>query len=215
MSLIDLQKQGRIVVKGVYVSLFIVVVFYLVTRALPMLIVTRENYTDYYWPRAGWLFLHVLTGILTTSLGVIQFFPNLRKKSIRLHKLNGYVYVLSVGIAATGAGYLALTTKLNSIYSAGLLLGAIVWVITTAIALYAVKIRNVNQHQEWMTRSYVVSLFFIIYMFIKDICRELNLINVIGTEAEASALLVWVSWTVPLFLTEVVLQLKKLIRSKK
>jgi uncharacterized membrane protein len=200
-------KSATYVLKSIAAS---IVAYYLITSAFPKLIVTEANYTEYYWFRAPWLFLHVFTGITTTVLGPFQFITRVRVKHLALHRLLGKVYIYSVVVAAVTANYLAATTSLNSTYSIGLSVGAVIWLVTTAMALYAIKCRNIDQHKEWMTRSYVISLFFILYMFLKDISFRLGLPAFIGSELEARALLVWASWSIPLFMTEFFLQNKKI-----
>jgi uncharacterized membrane protein len=190
----------------------LIVLFVLFTKALPMLIVTKANYTDYYWHRAGWLFGHVITGILTTLLGPFQFIQSLRNRHIKFHKALGKIYIVCVLISSITANYLAFTTPLNLIYSVGLSVGGIFWISTTGMALLAIKKRNILQHNEWMTRSYIISLFFILYLFIKDVSVGLGLARLMSSMSDVSALLVWVSWSIPLFITEIILQGRKLYK---
>jgi uncharacterized membrane protein YozB (DUF420 family) len=39
----------------------------------------------------------------------------------------------------------------------------VAWVLTTSMALYSVRTRRIEQHREWMLRSYTVTLAFVTY----------------------------------------------------
>jgi len=48
-------------------------------------------------------------------------------------------------------------------YVAGLFTLSIAGLITTGMALYAIRTRRIEQHREWMLRSYTVTVGFVTY----------------------------------------------------
>lgn len=108
-----------------------------------------------------WLMiLHGPAGALALLLAPFQFSDRLRRRSLRLHRILGRLYVAGVVIAAPAAVPIAfilgppLLVMAAMIQSGG-------WLLTTAIALYCVRTGNIRQHQEWMTRSYPFAMVFV------------------------------------------------------
>jgi hypothetical protein len=58
---------------------------------------------------------------------------------------------------------------------------------------------------EWVVRSYVVTFTFVTFRWL----AELGILQ--SLEREAAATLVWLSWSMPLLATEVILQGRKVI----
>jgi Predicted membrane protein (DUF2306) len=67
----------------------------------------------------------------------------------------------------------------------------------------------IQQHKEWMTRSYVVTFSFV---FFEAIIQVLDFAK-IGTTTERLIVANWLSWSVPLMITEAVLQGHKMFQS--
>jgi uncharacterized membrane protein YozB (DUF420 family) len=74
------------------------------------------------------------------------------------------------------------------------------------MAYLAIRRRQVSQHKEWMIRSYVVTFTFVTFR----LWMELGALQILGQESAAT--LVWLSWSMPLLATEVVLQGRKVMR---
>ena len=73
----------------------------------------------------------------------------------------------------------------------------------------AIKRRVIEQHREWMIRSYVVTLAFVFFRLFDEIGRGLG----IGDGNERAKAAAWLCWAVPLLLAEPLIQLGKLRRS--
>jgi len=187
--------------KVILVAVVIITLYFLSIAAFPKLIVTKEVYGDYYWFRAPWLFIHVVTGLFATLIGWYQFIPAYRIKNIKRHRILGKVYVYSIVIAAITAIYLA-------IYSPGMdILGKIsfgvvpmVWLSTVAFAYLAILKKNVMQHQEWMLRSYVVTFFFTIFVIVT---KYLPYEYLEITYPQALPFITWASWAIPFLLSNI------------
>jgi uncharacterized membrane protein len=93
-----------------------------------------------------WYLLPHLFGILAMLLGVFQFSNRLRARYLTTHRTLGYVYVVSVFIAAPLA--VPLTMRYGPSLVAASSLQSFVWMVTTASSLYCVRHRNVTQHRR-------------------------------------------------------------------
>ncbi|MFT4533840.1 MAG: Mn2+/Fe2+ NRAMP family transporter [Saprospiraceae bacterium] len=52
----------------------ILICYYVITRAFPMLIPTEEVYGSYYFPRVYWVFPHIVLGIVATIIGPFNLY---------------------------------------------------------------------------------------------------------------------------------------------
>src|SRR5689334_5485047 len=121
------------------------------------------SYTDYYWPRRTGLIPHLVGGALAITTGLVQIWLGLTNRVRALHHALGRVYALGVLIGSAGGFYLALTIPAPLPYAAGLFSLCLAWVITTGMALYSIRTRRIEQHREWMLRSYTVTFAFVTY----------------------------------------------------
>ena len=109
-----------------------------------------------------WLMvLHGPAGLVALLLAPFQFSTRLRRRSLRAHKILGRVYAAGVAVAAPAAVPIAVILGPPSLVMAASI-QSLGWIVTTAIAIYAVRQGNVRQHQEWMTRSYPFAMVFVV-----------------------------------------------------
>jgi len=80
------------------------------------------------------------------------------------------------------------------------------WIITTAFATVAICRGVTEQHREWMIRSYVVTFAFVTFRILTMLFEVMRA----GTVVERMTAASWISWSVPLLLTETVLQGRKI-----
>ena len=82
----------------------------------------------------------------------------------------GKTYLICVLISALTAIYLAVFHNLiangHFMFASGILGMALAWLITGGMAYWAIINRNINQHKEWMIRSYVVTSSFTAFRII-------------------------------------------------
>jgi hypothetical protein len=104
-----------------------------------------------------------------------------------------------------GAFYLSTHTDFGWIFGAGLFALATAWVTTTTLAYLAIKRSLIDQHKEWMIRSYVVTFAFVTFRVIQPSLQAAH----IGTPSEQFTVAAWACWAVPLFITEFVIQGRK------
>ncbi|MDT7604346.1 MAG: hypothetical protein QOF61_2343 [Acidobacteriota bacterium] len=108
-----------------------------------------------------WLLLpHGVAGAIALLLAPFQFSKRLRQRSLRLHRILGRLYVAGVVISAPLAVPVAIILGPPSLVMAATI-QSLGWLVTTAIALYCVRLGDIRQHQEWMTRSYPFAMVFV------------------------------------------------------
>jgi uncharacterized membrane protein len=114
---------------------------------------------QHYEPALRFLLIHGFFGALALLLGAFQLSNRLRARYLGVHRALGYVYIVSVFIAAPLA--IAVAMRIDSpslvVASAAQSVG---WIVTTAIALYCVRNGNIVQHRRWMIRSYFFAMVF-------------------------------------------------------
>jgi uncharacterized membrane protein len=109
-----------------------------------------------------WMLLpHAVAGALALLLAPFQFSARLRKRSLRLHRILGRLYVAGVVVSAPLAVPVAIILGPPSLVMAATIQSG-GWLLTTAVALYCVRKGDIRQHQEWMTRSYPFAMVFVV-----------------------------------------------------
>ena len=140
---------------------------------------------QHFAPVRWYLVPHAFFGVLAMVLGVFQFSNRLRARYLKIHRTLGYLYVVSVFIAAPLA--VPMTMRFGPSLVAASSMQSFGWMLTTAIALYCVRHGNVTQHRRWMIRSYPFAMVFTVSRMIIPIPAVLRL-GVTGIET--------VVWTV-------------------
>jgi uncharacterized membrane protein len=167
---------------------------FLINRADP----AWQHYQPFKW----YLLPHGLAGACALLLGPLQFSDRLRQRFTKLHRVVGRIYVVAGLIVAPLGAYIQYfeervgATRSFSIAAAvdaGLLM------LTTAIAFYFAFRRKIQQHRQWMTRSFAVALVFL----------EVRVISGLGgwdTDPVAVETIVWICVGASLLVADIVLQ---------
>jgi len=187
------------------VAIQLAAVTFVVLAALPYLALDQSQFAGY-WPRRWWLLLHVVTGIVALLSGPVQLWLGITDARPAFHRRLGLTYVTSVAVSAAAAYYLAINTDFGWAFGAGLAGLATAWVITTGLAVVAIRRHLYDQHKEWMIRSYVVTTAFVSFRLIFTVLQATGA----GALNEQLALASWVCWAVPLLVTEAILQGRKI-----
>lgn len=157
-------------------------------------------------PRRDWLTMHILAGSAAIILGPLQFWLGLNRKTPMLHRVFGVGYVTAVATSAAAAFYLAFHTDFGWVFAMGMTTMAWAWIITTALATISICRRMVEQHREWMLRSYVVTFGFVTFRVLTTLFEMARM----GTIVERMSAASWLAWSVPLLAAEVILQGRKI-----
>jgi uncharacterized membrane protein len=140
---------------------------------------------QHFAPVKSYLVPHAFFGSLAMLMGVFQFSNRLRARYLKTHRMLGYIYVVSVFIAAPLA--VPMTVRFDPSLVAASSMQSFGWMLTTAIALFCVRQGNVAQHRRWMIRSYPFAMVFTVTRMIIPIPAVYRL-GVTGVET--------VVWTV-------------------
>ena len=158
-----------------------------------------------------WLLPHGLAGACALLLGPLQFSDRLRRRYIKLHRIVGRIYIACVFIAAPIGPYIqyaderlgdSRTFTIETMFQGG------IWMLTTAIALAFILKGKVQQHRQWMTRSFGTGpLIFI---------EARVIFGLIGPHSRAvSEAIVWACTASSIFIADLVLQVQELLRTRR
>jgi uncharacterized membrane protein len=175
------RSQYKLVLFGIFCLLTVFVTYMKNARIFDPTSEIAQHFAPVRW----YLVPHAFFGVLAMVLGVFQFSNRLRAKYLTTHRTLGYVYVVSVFIAAPLA--IPMTMRFGPSLVAASSVQSFGWMLTTAIALYCVRHRNVTQHRRWMIRSYPFAMVFTVSRMIIPIPPILRL-GAVGVET--------VVWTV-------------------
>jgi uncharacterized membrane protein len=159
-----------------------------------------------YWPRHQWLYVHIIAGIAALLLGPTQFWLALNRRTAILHRVLGIQYVLAVGTGAVTAYYLAFHTDFGWVFGMGLTAMATAWIVSTTLATIAICRKMVEQHREWMIRSYVVTFGFVTFRVLQAALDIAKVGGIVDRMSAAS----WMAWSIPLLIVETILQGRKI-----
>jgi len=142
-----------------WISLGLITLFVIITSEV--LLVT--DYPMYHAYRLqviadrGLLIPHTLAGMFALLIGPINFSSRIRQRYLRLHRVLGRIYVVSVFVgAATGVALAAGRPGFPGTSGQ-----AAAWVVCTSAAFITARNRQIVQHRQWMARSYAVTFTFV------------------------------------------------------
>ncbi len=158
---------------------------------------TEASYRRY-WPSRQSLLLHIAGGSIALFAGPFQLWSGLRVRARRLHRWIGYAYVGGIALSASASFSLAFYTRPD--FGLALFILAIVWLVTIGMAIVAIRNRRIDAHREWMIRSYIVTFSFVAYRLLVG----LSMFKALG--ASRHAMVLWISWAVPMMIVEVFMQ---------
>lgn len=156
------------------------------------------HYQSFKW----WLLPHGIAGACALLLGPMQFSDRLRQRFTKLHRVMGRIYVGGVFLASPLGFYIEFSQeRLGAPRSLSLAAGtqAALWILTTGIALAFILQGKIQQHRQWMTRSFAVALVFLEVRVILDVTGWGNLPTVVATT-------VWACNAFAIPLADIVLQ---------
>jgi uncharacterized membrane protein len=111
-----------------------------------------------------YLLPHGIMGACALLLGPMQFSDRLRQRFAKFHRVVGRFYVAGVFIGAPLGFYIQYYEERmggTRSFSFAAFTDAAIWMLTTAIAIYFILNGKVQQHRQWMTRSFAVAIVFL------------------------------------------------------
>jgi len=170
------------------------------------------SYTQYFWPRRIGLAAHLSGGMVALAAGLIQIWLGLTHRTGGLHRTLGKIYAASIVVASLGGFYLVFTITGPPAYRTGLLFLNLAWLITTGMALFSILTRRIQQHREWMLRSYIVTFAFVTYRLGENILRQWFTVPEVPDADDIAVMMAWACWAVPLLFAEPLIQLQSMKR---
>src|SRR6266481_7003550 len=163
---------------------------------------------EHYQPFRWWLLPHALAGTCALLLGPLQFSDRLRNRFARLHRVVGRIYIAGALIVAPLGAYIQFFEERMGgprSFSIAALVDAILLMLTTAIAFTFILNGKVQQHRQWMTRSFAVALVF---LEVRVVLGVTGLEKVAGGAFDETV--VWACVAFSLLFADVVLQWQEL-----
>jgi uncharacterized membrane protein YozB (DUF420 family) len=205
-------RNSRLALLVVLSALALALIWFVGQRVHYLTDYSPTSYSDYYWPRRGGLILHLTGGAIAITVGLVQIWLGLTNRVSQLHRMLGKVYAMSVLIGSLGGLYLVLTIPGHLPYRAGLFMLCMAWVLTTSMALYAIRTRRIEQHREWMLRSFTVTFAFVTYRLVSSWLRQWIHVADDPVADDIDTLMAWACWAVPLLIAEPLIQLRAMRR---
>jgi hypothetical protein len=192
------------------------VLFALIAVMYVYVLVTNETFlidkSDPEWAHIAsfkmWLLPHGMAAAFALFLGPFQFSERLRRKYITVHKTFGYLYIAGCYIGAPLGIYIQwFEERLGAARSFTMVAGAdaALWIFATSMALWMIRTGWMQQHRQWMIRSFSCALIFL----------EVRAISVIFHVPETlSETVVWFCVAAAFPIADLVLQIDELRRQR-
>jgi uncharacterized membrane protein len=184
---------------------------YVIPHDESFLVHPRDPLWQHYGPFKWWLLPHGIAVACALLLGRMQFSDRLQARFRQLHRVVGRIYVAGVFVAAPLGFYIQYFQERIGeprSFSIAAAVDATLWVTTTAIALVFVLKGKVQEHRQWMTRSFAVALVFLEGRVIGGVTGWEDL------GVHASETIAWACLTFSIISADLVLQWQELGRSR-
>jgi uncharacterized membrane protein len=165
---------------------------------------------QHYQPFRWWLLPHGLAGACAILLGPLQFSDRLRQRFTKFHRVVGRIYIFGALVAAPLGAYIQYFQERMGgprSFSVAAVVDAVMLMGTTSIAFAFILNGKVQQHRQWMTRSFAVALVFL----------EVRVVGgLTGWDKSPAAIetIVWSCLAFSLLSADIVLQIQELLRSR-
>jgi len=165
---------------------------------------------QHYQPFRWWLLPHGLAVACAILLGPLQFSDRLRQRFTKFHRVVGRIYIFGALVAAPLGAYIQYFQERMGgprSFSVAAVVDAVMLMGTTSIAFAFILNGKVQQHRQWMTRSFAVALVFL----------EVRVVGgLTGWDKSPAAIetIVWSCLAFSLLSADIVLQIQELLRSR-
>lgn len=203
------QRISWLRAKYLLFALIGLMVAYVLRHNESFLIDAKDPVWQHYQPFKWWLLPHGMAGACAILLGPMQFSDRLRQRFTKLHRVVGRFYIAGAFIAAPLGTYIQYYEERMGgprSFSVAAAVDAILLMATTGIAFAFILKGKVQQHRQWMTRSFAVALVFL----------EVRVIaGITGWESlAATETIVWSCLAFSILLADIVLQWQERRRTR-
>lgn len=166
---------------------------------------------QHYQPFKWYLLPHGLAGACALLLGPMQFSDRLRRRFAKLHRVVGRFYVAGVFVAGPLGFYIQFFEERMGgprSFSLAAAADAVLWMLTTGIAFAFILKGRVQQHRQWMTRSFAVALVFL------EVRVILGVTGLENHRPPMDEAVVWLCLVFSILLGDLALQVQELRRAR-
>jgi uncharacterized membrane protein len=166
---------------------------------------------QHYQPFRWYLLPHGILGACALLLAPMQFSDRLRQRFTKLHRVVGRFYVAGVFVAAPLGFYIQYFEERmggTRSFSFAAATDAALWIFTTAIAMFFIFKGKIQQHRQWMTRSFAVAIVFLEVRVVSGVAGLDN------SPQSVSETIVWMCVAFSLLFADIVLQWQDFSRSR-
>jgi uncharacterized membrane protein len=206
---ISAQGAARLRPKYLLFAVILAMIAYVLGHNEHFLIDRADPFWDHIEPFKWWLLPHGMAGACAIFLGPMQFSDRLRQRFTKLHRVVGRIYVAGACILAPLGVYIQFVEEgmgASRSFTIAAAVDAVLLTSTTGIALFSILRGRIQQHRQWMTRSYSVALVFIEVRVIS------GLLNLDDAGFAVGELIVWICLAFSIPLADVVLQVQEPLR---
>src|SRR6266496_4144383 len=157
-----------------------------------------------------WLLPHGLAGACAILLGPLQFSDRLRKRFTKMHRVVGRTYIAGALVLAPLGAYVQYFEERmggTRSFSLAAVTDAILLMLTTGIAFGCILKGRVQQHRQWMTRSFAVAIVFLEVRVIGGLTGWDNNTRTIET-------IVWICVAFSVIAGDIAIQVQESLRSR-
>ena len=150
-------RPGSLVKRTVWLVMTLMTLSVAFLSELPLLragTATRAHIVDIRWL----LLPHVIGASVALTTGAVQFSSRIRRWNLTFHRITGRIYVGSIFVA----GPVAIVMSHGSVFFTATLVQAGAWMVTAIAAMLTARSRQIEQHRQWVVRSYAVTFTFIV-----------------------------------------------------
>ena len=165
-----------------------------------------QHYEGFKW----YLLPHGLAGACAILLGPMQFSDRLRQRFTKLHRVLGRFYVVGALIVSPLGVYLQYFDERiggTRSFTLAAVADAALLMITTGVAFVFIRQRKIQQHRQWMTRSFAVAIVFLEVRVITGLSGWDN--NPVAIETT-----VWMCVAFALLVGDIALQVQEYLRTR-
>ena len=206
---VSVPRPSRIRPKYLLLAFIGLMVAYVLGHNESFLINRADPVWQHYHPFRWYLLPHALAGTCALLLGPLQFSDRLRQRFTKFHRVVGRIYIAGALIVAPLGAYIQFFEERMGgprSFSIAALVDAILLMLTTAVAFTFILNGKVQQHRQWMTRSFAVALVFLEVRVVAGVTGWERIPGAIET-------IVWGCLAFSLLSADIVLQVQELRRS--
>lgn len=208
----SLGRVMRLVLRLAWLPIVFLAVAFVARDASKYLFWSQDVYQRF-WPTRWALVIHVGAACIALLIGPLQFSSWLRGKWRRVHRMIGWVYASAVIVSMPSALRLSMQSTCALCVTPFFVWGVLTLSVTTMAVGLAVQ-RDFVNHRLFMIRSYVLMYAFVIVR-LDD--------HLLGTPLEVpllagvprNSMVIWMSWVVPLVLTELIISWWPAVRRRR